>query len=133
MDPNAPSLEEKIRMNADLIGEHLSQHAGFELGYDARSIEWLDGFIERRRERDDFDPAADAPISNKIGCFLGEALCEQLGGRWDNTEYGLGVIFPDGNVAYPLAKAEKHFANGSDDSINSFFQTALVLFRSPEE
>ena len=117
-------------MNAGLITEHLSQHAGFELENDAESIEWLDGFIERRRARDDFDLEAEASISNKIGCFLGQALCESLGGRWDQTEYGLGVVFPDGNVAYPLAKTDKHFANGSDDSIYSFYQTALTLFSS---
>jgi len=47
----AMTIEEKIRANADLIREHLSQQAGFELGYDSKSIKWLDGFIERQRDQ----------------------------------------------------------------------------------
>jgi hypothetical protein len=89
--------------------------------------------LEDKIRMNDFDPEADAPISNQIGCFLGRALCENLGGRWDQSEYGLGVVFSDGNVAYPLAKTDKHFANGSNDSIYSFYCTALTLFSSSSD
>lgn len=115
-------------MNASLVSEHMSQHAGFELGYDEPSIEWIDGFIERQRARENVDAEATVGLSSKLGCFLGEALCANLGGTWQQTEYGLGVVFPNGNTAYPLAKVDKQFANGADDSVLSFYQTALTLF-----
>lgn len=122
------SFEENIRANAELVVQHMSQHAGFELDYDESSIEWLDGLIERQRVKDDFDLETNRGLSDKLGCFLGEALCVNLGGEWQQTEYGLGVVFSDGNTAFPFTKVEKQFANGSDDSIFSFYRTALTLF-----
>ncbi len=122
--------EEQIRINAELIAQHLSQHAGFKLGFDEQSVEWLNGFIERQRSKEDFDLESNAGLSSKLGCFLGEALCAQLGGQWQETEYGPGVIFSDGNAAFPLNKVGKHFANGPEDSILRFYRSASVLFRS---
>ena len=122
------TLEEKLRMNADLIIEHLSSPAGFELGFDERSVEWIDGFIERQRCREDFDLAASDGLAQKLGSFLGECMCRGLGGEWKQLEEGIAVVFSDGNAAFPLTKVRKQFANGPEDSILSFYQSAAILF-----
>jgi hypothetical protein len=124
------SLEDKIRMNADLVMKSLSGPAGFELGLDARSVAWIDGFIERQRMRENFDPKTNGGLSNTLGCFLGEALRVQLGGEWQQTDNGLGVVFSTGNTALPLNKVAKQFSNGPEDSVLSFYESALTIFGS---
>lgn len=116
-------LADKIRANAEMVIAHFAE-AG--LAYDERSVEWLDGFIERQRERMSPDEAVN--ISQMLGCFLGECIIENFGGEWQQTEHGLGVIFSDGNAGFPLNKVEKQFKNGAEDSVLSFYQTIPVIF-----
>lgn len=69
--PEEPSLEEKLRLNAGMIIENLSQHAGFTLEFNEQSVEWIDGFIERQRAGEDFEPGG---LVNTLGSFLGECM-----------------------------------------------------------
>jgi hypothetical protein len=45
----------------------------------------------------------------------------------------LGVSFNESNAAYPFAKVQKQFQNGSEDSIRSFFEIIPVVFNSATE
>jgi len=126
MNEESLTLEEKLRLNAEMIVENLSQHAGFEFGFNEQSVEWLDGFIERQRTREGFNPGG---MINTIGSFLGECMCKELGGEWKMQSNGqLAVEFSDGNAAFPFNKVQKHFDNGEVGSILSFYQSAAVLF-----
>ncbi len=112
---------ENIRKNADLVIKVIGENNGVNLAFDADSVEWLDGFIERQRENADEEKIQK--LSSVLGSFLGECIINNFGGRWEQTEYGLAVTFDDGNAAFPFNKIEKQFRNGSDDSIFSFYQT----------
>lgn len=83
-------------------------------------------FIERQRLRS--EPGQTEGLAQTLGCFLGECICRNFGGEWQETEYGPAVVFSDGNACYPLNKVGKQFANGADDSVLSFYQTIPVLF-----
>ena len=48
-------IQENIRKNAEMVVEQMAQVCGFDFGYDARSVEWLDGYIERQRNREGID------------------------------------------------------------------------------
>ncbi len=125
MNEESLTLEEKLRLNAEMVIENLSQHAGFELGFNEESVEWIDGFIERQRAREG-EPGG---LVNTIGSFLGECMCRKLGGEWKPQPNGqLAVEFSDGNAAFPFNKVQKHFDNGEEDSILSFYQSAAVIF-----
>lgn len=118
----------RIRANAGNVSDVMSQHAGFTLGYDDASIEWLDGFIERQRQRQDLADGGVSGLVNTLGSFLGEALCQAYGGEWrDDGDHGLRVAFSNGNSAYPFNKVRKQFENGADDSIYSFYTTVAVM------
>ena len=129
MNKDSLTLEEKLRINADLVIQHLSQHAGFELAYDQQSVEWIDGFVERQRAREDFNLASAEGLVQNLGSFLGESLRCELGGVWKQLDDGLAIVFRDGNAAFPFNKVRKQFANGNDDSIAGFYKSAAVLFR----
>ncbi len=65
------------------------------------------------------------------GCYIGEALIAEIGGRWvQDPAHGLGVQLPSDLIAFPFAKAAKHFANGIEDSVLSFFEFAVQKHRA---
>lgn len=130
MNEESLTLEEKLRLNAEMVIENLSQHAGFTLGFNEESVEWIDGFIERQRAREGFEPGG---LVNTLGSFLGECMCRELGGEWKYQPNGqLAVEFADGNAAFPFNKVQKQFAYGAEDSIFSFYQSAAVIFGLPK-
>jgi hypothetical protein len=116
-------LVEKIKANAGLV---IQQFPEQNLGYNEESVEWLDGFIERQRER--LDDKQKNGLSQTLGCFLGECIRLNYGGEWEKDENGLAVVFSDGNSCYPLNKVEKQFAYGSGDSVLSFYQMIQLIF-----
>jgi hypothetical protein len=122
----------RIRANADLAVEQLRAASGMEdFGFDAPSVKWVEGFIERQRGSDNATPDFIKNLSSVLGCYLGECIVRAYGGHWSDDERGLCVEFDDGNAAFPLAKVRKQFANGVDggDGIYDFYATIPVLFR----
>lgn len=122
--------EENLRLNAEMVIEYLSEQAGFDLGFNEQSVEWINGFIERRRK-------IGLPSRNllyELGSFLGECMCRELGGEWKMQSNGqLAVEFSNGNAAFPFNKVQKHFDNGAEDSIYSFYQSTAVIFGLQKE
>lgn len=123
---------EMIRANAELVVERLREASGMEgFGYNAESVSWLDGFIERQRVRPEFaDADAAERMSQTLGSFLGECVIKCHGGEWREVGGTWAVCFGDGDgdAAFPFNKVRKHFANGSDDSVLSWFETIPVIF-----
>lgn len=117
---------ENIRRNADLVVKVFAENNNVSLDYDEDSIEWLDGYIERNREN--FDEATINRLVSVLGSFLGECVKRNFGGEWAQTENGLAIVFSDGNGVFPFSKIEKHFRNGNEDSIFSFYQTIPIIF-----
>lgn len=126
-------MENEIRANAEMVGRELGKLSGKELGYTQEGVEWLEGYIERLRNSAEFQ---DAEIRNKLtgmfGCFLGECIVRQYGGRWVQHEGVWCVAFSDDNMAFPFAKVAKQFENGLEDGILSFFSVIPVLFKGGE-
>lgn len=120
-----------IRANAEMVVEQLGASSGLEsFGFDAPSVEWLEGFIERQRVRDDVGPEYVPKMVSTLGSFLGECIVRSNGGRWALGDDGWRVEFDAKNAAYPFAKVEKQFANGRGDGVYSFFRAIPLVFRS---
>jgi hypothetical protein len=123
--------QEMIRANAELVVERLREASGMEeFGYNAESVEWLDGFIERQRVRPEFaDGEAAERMSQTLGSFLGECVVRCYGGEWREVRGTWAVCFGgDDNAAFPFNKVRKHFADGPEDSVLSWFKTIPVIF-----
>lgn len=123
-------MEDSIKYNAELVIREMSQLSGFNFGYDAQSVEWLDGYIERQRARGDIIQETVDGLVNVFGSYLGESVINCYGGRWENEEGQWRVSFEEGNAVYPFAKVRKRFANGAEDSIKSFFELIPIIFPS---
>ncbi|MBA4185711.1 MAG: hypothetical protein H0X49_17165 [Acidobacteria bacterium] len=115
-----------IEENAELVINGVGRMCGVQLDYDEKSVEWLDGYIERNRK--DFDEETVEKMTNILGSFLGECIRRNFGGEWKISENGFGIIFDSKNAVYPFAKTEKHLRNGSEDSIVGLYKMIPVVF-----
>lgn len=119
---------EPIKKNADLVIKQFAPLSGINFGLNRDSVEWVEGFIERQRAREDFDLNKSERLIDVLGSFLGECIIANAGGEWRASEAGgLGVAFPDGNCSYPFNKMGKMFRYGlaGGDSILSFYDTTV--------
>jgi hypothetical protein len=117
---------EVIRGNAALAVEKLAPLTDFPFGFDRQSVAWVEDFIGRQQLRPDFSPEALGAMPDVLGCFLGEAIVLQTGGRWDDDEVrGWTVVLADGSALFPLNKVYKRLVGGPEDSILSFYDIAV--------
>lgn len=119
---------ESIKKNADLVIKQFASLSGIEFGLNRDSVEWVEGFIERQRAREDFDLNNSGRLIDVLGSFLGECIIANSEGEWRVSEtHGLDVGFADGNVCYPFNKMGKMFRDGlaGGDSILSFYDTTV--------
>jgi hypothetical protein len=121
-------MEDKIRINAELVIKQLGPLSGLEFGYNAESITWIDGFIERQRCCPDIAKNTIDGLISTLGSFLGECIIRCFGGHWQNSDGEWCVCFDDGNMVFPFNKVKKQFLNGREDSIKSFFELIPVMF-----
>lgn len=122
-------MEDKIRANAELVIKQLGPLSDLEFGYNAESVAWVDGFIEQQRSRSGVDKNVIDGLVNVLGSFLGECIIRCFGGNWKNADGEWSVCFDDKNAVYPFTKVRKHFANGQEDSVRSFFELIPVMFK----
>lgn len=118
-----------IRANAVLVLAELGPLAGETFGYDRPSVTWVDGYIERQRERMT-DPDSVGSLVSVLGSWLGEAIIAATGGAWDvHARDEIGVRFPNGDWCFPFSKVAKQFAHGHVDgeSITSFYTCSVDL------
>ena len=97
---------------------------GIAIGYDEVGVVWLDGFIERQRNR----LAPTHQLISNLGSYFGECMIHSFGGNWAELEGGWCVRFNDRMTANPFGKVAKHLANGSEDSVLSFFRMIPAAF-----
>jgi len=83
---NIPSREEQrhnLRLNAELVKDHMEKQYGRPFGYTYESLKKLEDLIR------DAKKAEIEHIENLlrlISCFLGECIIRNLGGEWQFDE-----------------------------------------------
>ncbi len=129
---NAENLA-AIQQTAKVVPPFFKEHDGVDLAYDAESIEWLDNRINQIHGNS--PPEVEEKLITMIGSFFGEALITLFGGEWVDTEYGPGVRFSQGTVAFPFAKVGKQFEGGEGDSIYGLYSSIkpLIALQPPPQ
>jgi hypothetical protein len=115
-----------IRANADLVLRSFTGVTDFPFGYNEKSVQWLDTYIEHIRTTDRSEEEFNQLVAN-LGSFLGEALIAAFGGSWSLDQRGLVVHWDEMNRAYPFAKVAGQLKNGNVDSIYSFYAVTKAL------
>jgi hypothetical protein len=104
-----------------------------ELDFSLESLVALDAMLDRlfgRRwpvgRNGRLDASRFGPMIEPIGAYVGETLRRSVGGTWGSNEaFGPGLLLPSGTWTFPLAKAEKRFHNGHEDSL-AFYGSVLA-------
>lgn len=101
----------------------------FHLQYDEASVKFIEGFIERQRNR--FEGKELQGLVNALGSFIGACMIKNYGGQWqfDEEQEALCVAFSNGNKAYPFTKIYKQLENGLEDSVYSFYTIIPIVFK----
>jgi hypothetical protein len=111
--------------------ENLAESVRSELNlkYDAESVKFIEGFIERNKSS--MDKEASKGLINSLGSFLGQCIISNYGGHWaiDKETNAVCIAFDDLNKVYPFAKVSKQFENGLEDSVSSFYSIIPTLFK----
>lgn len=99
------------------------------LKYDADSVKFIEGFIERNKSG--LDEEESRGLINSLGSFLGQCIIKNYGGQWqlDKETGSVTVAFDDNNKAFPFAKVSKQFENGLEDSVYSFYIIIPTFFK----
>ena len=120
-----------IRANSDIVVQQLGPHSGISFGLNRPSVEWIDGFVERQRQRSDLDDQAKSGLVNRLGSFLGECIAANTKGDWAwiESEETFGIRFPSGNCCFPFNKVAKQFDNGraGGDSVVGLYDSVLAM------
>ena len=106
------------------------------LDYSPQSLAVIDRIIQSFRDEGSTESDVKETIFS-FGCYAGEVLVRATQGRWceskDVMPADVAKIFPfmvvqlpNGKVWNPIAKAFKQLANGSEDSLEYFYQVATA-------
>ena len=119
----------QIKANVDFALQEFRELADKDVGLDAASVAWVEGFIEQARGRYiGVDGGVPDGLVGLIGSYLGEAIIAETNGTWVEDESGdVGVAFPNGDVVYPFNKVRKQFEQGlaQGESVLSFYTVAV--------
>jgi hypothetical protein len=123
-EPEAAALAADMTRKAEAIVAAAAANRD-ELDFSLESLVGLDAMLDRLFGRrwpggrgGKLDVDRFGAMIEPIGAYVGEALRRSVGGGWGvNEEFGPGLLLPSGTWTFPLAKAEKRFRNGHEDSL----------------
>lgn len=121
---------EMIGANCALVISEMGKLRGEPLGFDRDSVAWVEGFIERQHQGGVADKDGTSGLASTLGCYLGEAIIANAGGRWSSTEQGeLGIHFDNENWCFPISKVSKQLSDGlsAGESILSFYDVSTTV------
>ena len=150
-----PSSPEDARRLAETAVDWARLYGGFRLDFSPTSLQQLDAlldgfYITGGLQAQGLLPAHDeeaavvAAWANLAGCYVGEVILRNLGGRWRpaaETTYAklpgasafpLVVELPNGHFCHPLARPFKVLECGRDgESLEGFYAGVAALVREP--
>lgn len=116
---------DRIKSNAAWVVQNYGPQSGLaEFGYDAPSVEYVEGFIERQISTITESEESIQKFVSFIGSFLGECIVATYGGEWSAGREGPGITIKHGEHVHflkPFEKVHKRIVNGPEDNIYVYF------------
>ena len=129
-DLQVTPLEQKliiaITENSAMAMNTFSELSGTDFNYSEQSVVWLGNFINRNRSSE------PGQLVDVIGSYLGEAIIHKYNGKWVSFNGEPAVELKKDLVVFPFGKVEKHFVNGSEDSIAALFKAMPSIIKEFE-
>ncbi len=113
---------------AALVVESLGPLSDVEFGPNRASVAWVEGYIERERDRRGPDAEAVGTL-NALGAFLGECIRAEVAADWlwDDFQQDWGLALAAGGRVFPIWKVHKQYRSGlaGGESILSFYDVVV--------
>ncbi|MFX0094728.1 MAG: hypothetical protein ACFFBD_23530 [Candidatus Hodarchaeota archaeon] len=122
-------MEDRIRETAEQVIRIIREDLGIALEYDEESVAWVDGYIERIKERSS-DQESFENLIGAFGAYLGECIRHQFGGQWEEIDGQWAIVFIEGKKhveVFPFGKVEKQFHSNYDSILEFFTATSTFL------
>lgn len=130
-----PAMPQNAADHARLAVKLAEEEFGDELDFSPGSLEAVDAQIESVREEGRTgEDAAEALFV--LGCYLGEVMVRNLGGRWVATArsplagvspWPMVVVLPGGSAWDPIGKAYKRLELGDSEYLPGFYAAAAII------
>jgi hypothetical protein len=119
----------RIQELAAYVIEEFGPISDIDFGFNRESLAWIEGLVERERNRRDLREGLPEGLINTLGSFFGECIVVATDGVWcwHEGQQDWGVHFKSGVYAFPFAKLSKQFKNGLEggDSILGFYDLSV--------
>ena len=94
-----------------------------QTGFDRAGVRWLSEYIERNRG------ALTAELTDEfvqlMGCYYGQCLIAEFGGRWDHSGGRLGIRMDQLGFTYPFAAVARQVELGEAVSVATAYEAAI--------
>ncbi len=125
-----PPIPKNAKGYAEIAVSAANNIDNVELDYSPESLEIVDSILGRFHQ-DQAPVDQIGAVLFAFGCYVGEVLVRQAGGRWrkeKETEmrgvagFFIVVELPDGKICNPIGKVFKRVQDGEEDSLPYFYQ-----------
>ncbi len=100
-------LPANLQEDAQLVIDVISEKESVQLDYSARSVRWLDSYIEQHRG--ELDASEKSLLEEKFGAYLGETIRHNYGGRWTRANDGeWAIAFDEQHQTSPFTLIAEH-------------------------
>jgi hypothetical protein len=97
-------MNRDIELNVELVISQFQKLTDFDFGCDRRSVEYVDGYLNRIRLSDEFNDDLKTGLVNTIGSFLGQCII---------SCYGNGDVRD--LLTYWTIRRKKHLCQGNHE------------------
>lgn len=125
-----PALE-SVSNVAENVPRHCKELFNISLDFSVESVELLEEVLDSFPHGD--EPAMLERLNEPlvaIGCYIGEVICRNLGGTWQDTSHvnGFPVGIKLGNTYLnPIDKVIRRYKEGREHNLRDYVRFALVM------
>ena len=109
-------------ISKDLINKFATEQ-NIHLHYNEQSLEFVDNYIDD--VRDDLEETEAFLLAEDVGCFLGEMIISNYGGKWKyiNKCEQWAITFGGDNNFFPVHHSMKKVLEKADQSILEIYKS----------
>lgn len=122
LDPSLEYVAGLCRRNAVHVVK-LAWTTHPHIGFDRAGVRWLDRYIDEHRVALTEELAGE--FVQFMGCYYGECLIAEFGGRWEFSGGHVGVRMEQLGFTYPFNAVTRHVELGAAASIEASFLAAV--------
>lgn len=118
-------LQQKLRANAEKLRQLVKEKMNVELNYDAKSIVWIDHYIDKLSTKEDLKNRD--VLMQLITAFSGECFIQSFGGKWLKQQTGIRLhVGSEVLDIFGLVRQQMNKQLGNNPSILKLYESEVL-------